>query len=163
MSKIEVKMVTILENDYHSVFDPIGHTMKVFSRMRLEFECDAHGDGVNGPGFDRSGGDTVPGLYKFGKPIWTEKSEPVKIWHEYGFCAIPMIDYQGNEAKEGRDGIMAHGGGSGAIDPLAKRQGWIPTLGCIRLQNEDVIKLGHFVDKWIVVGTVWVSVLNWGY
>lgn len=34
----------------------------------------------------------------------------------------------------GRD---IHGGGSGLPDPFAPRQGWTPTLGCLRMQNED--------------------------
>ncbi|MDD0815431.1 RHS domain-containing protein [Curvibacter sp. HBC28] len=34
-----------------------------------------------------------------------------------------------------------HGGGTGLKDPFAARQGWNPTLGCTRAQNEDVIKL----------------------
>lgn len=35
-------------------------------------------------------------------------------------------------------GRWIHGGGSGLKDPLANRQGWNPTLGCTRAQNEDV-------------------------
>ncbi|MNS94210.1 hypothetical protein D3C72_1284210 [compost metagenome] len=34
-----------------------------------------------------------------------------------------------------------HGGGSGLKDPFAPRQGWKPTLGCTRAQNEDVQEL----------------------
>ena len=36
------------------------------------------------------------------------------------------------------NGKDIHGGGSGLPDPYAPRQGWIPTQGCIRMQNEDV-------------------------
>lgn len=35
-------------------------------------------------------------------------------------------------------GRWIHGGGSGLKDPFANRQGWNPTLGCTRAQNEDV-------------------------
>jgi hypothetical protein len=41
-----------------------------------------------------------------------------------------------------------HGGGSGLPDPLASRQGWKPTLGCTRMQNEDVTKLCELIKKW---------------
>ena len=34
----------------------------------------------------------------------------------------------------GRD---IHGGGSGLTDPFAPRQGWVPTHGCLRMQNVD--------------------------
>ena len=34
----------------------------------------------------------------------------------------------------GRD---IHGGGSGLPDPFAPRQGWVPTHGCLRMQNID--------------------------
>ena len=30
-----------------------------------------------------------------------------------------------------------HGGGSNLDDPYAPRQGWLPTYGCLRMQNED--------------------------
>ena len=38
-----------------------------------------------------------------------------------------------------------HGGGSGLPFPYAPRQGWLPTYGCLRMQNED----GEEVSKWI--------------
>ncbi len=36
--------------------------------------------------------------------------------------------------SRGRD---IHGGGSGLPDPFAPRQGWVPTHGCLRMQNVD--------------------------
>jgi hypothetical protein len=39
----------------------------------------------------------------------------------------------------GRD---IHGGGSGLRNPYAPRQGWRPTRGCTRGQNEDIQNLG---------------------
>ncbi|MGI9115818.1 MAG: RHS repeat-associated core domain-containing protein, partial [Chthoniobacterales bacterium] len=35
-------------------------------------------------------------------------------------------------------GRWLHGGGWDLTDPLAPRQGWTPTHGCTRLQNEDI-------------------------
>ncbi|HEX8817223.1 MAG TPA: RHS repeat-associated core domain-containing protein [Terriglobales bacterium] len=44
----------------------------------------------------------------------------------------------------GRD---IHGGGSGLPDPMAPYQGWVPTLGCTRGQNADVIGLGSTITS----------------
>ena len=38
-----------------------------------------------------------------------------------------------------------HGGGSGLPDPFAPRQGWTPTLGCLRMQNEDGEALSRLI------------------
>jgi len=42
-------------------------------------------------------------------------------------------------------GRAIHGGGSRLAHPFAARQGWAPTMGCTRGQNEDVIKLGEAI------------------
>jgi len=42
-----------------------------------------------------------------------------------------------------------HGGGSGLKDPFAPRQGWNPTLGCTRAQNEDIKKLCEISEKFL--------------
>jgi RHS repeat-associated protein len=42
-------------------------------------------------------------------------------------------------------GRAIHGGGTGLPDPMAPEQGWKPTMGCTRGQNEDVIKLGQAI------------------
>ena len=49
-----------------------------------------------------------------------------------------------NEKGEatGRD---IHGGGSGCKDPWAPRQGWCPTNGCLRMQNEDGVELSNSI------------------
>nr|DAE03276.1 MAG TPA: putative carnitine operon oxidoreductase caia, putative carnitine operon oxidoreductase [Siphoviridae sp. ctwzt2]DAP75847.1 MAG TPA: putative carnitine operon oxidoreductase [Caudoviricetes sp.] len=39
-----------------------------------------------------------------------------------------------------------HGGGSGLPDPYAPHQGWVPTLGCLRMQNAD----GEEVALWMM-------------
>lgn len=39
-----------------------------------------------------------------------------------------------------------HGGGSGLSDPWAPQQGWKPTKGCTRAQNEDVDNLCSEID-----------------
>jgi hypothetical protein len=40
-----------------------------------------------------------------------------------------------------RRGRWMHGGGTGLPDPSAPRQGWKPTHGCTRMQNEDIQEL----------------------
>ena len=38
-----------------------------------------------------------------------------------------------------------HGGGSGLPDPYADYQGWIPTYGCLRMQNADGVELSKMI------------------
>lgn len=45
----------------------------------------------------------------------------------------------------GRD---IHGGGSSLDKPFAPRQGWRPTYGCIRMQNEDVQDLSKKIQDY---------------
>lgn len=42
-------------------------------------------------------------------------------------------------------GRWIHGGGTGLKDPRAPRQGWKPTMGCTRMQNEDIQELVDMV------------------
>jgi RHS repeat-associated protein len=45
--------------------------------------------------------------------------------------------------SRGRD---IHGGGTGLKDPFAPNQGWKPTMGCTRGQNDDVKSLGQAIS-----------------
>lgn len=38
-----------------------------------------------------------------------------------------------------------HGGGSGLSDPFAPYQGWVPTYGCLRMQNTDGEELSRMI------------------
>lgn len=38
-----------------------------------------------------------------------------------------------------------HGGGSGLPDPYADYQGWVPTYGCLRMQNADGVLLSRMI------------------
>jgi RHS repeat-associated protein len=42
-------------------------------------------------------------------------------------------------------GRWLHGGGSGCAQPFAGQQGWYPTTGCTRLQNDDIKELVNIV------------------
>ncbi len=44
-----------------------------------------------------------------------------------------------------RRGRWLHGGGTGLVNPSADQQGWKPTMGCTRMQNEDIKDLTDFV------------------
>ncbi len=46
--------------------------------------------------------------------------------------------------RRGRD---IHGGGSSLPDPFASRQGWRPTMGCTRGQNEDIQALCQEINS----------------
>ncbi|WAT14759.1 RHS repeat-associated core domain-containing protein [Xanthomonas fragariae] len=50
------------------------------------------------------------------------------------------------KTDDGR-GRWLHGGGTGLVDPQSPRQGWKPTLGCTRMQNEDIQQLVDLVRE----------------
>jgi RHS repeat-associated protein len=55
----------------------------------------------------------------------------------------PNGSYIDTGDSRGRD---IHGGGTGLKDPFASNQGWKPTMGCTRGQNDDVRKLGQAIS-----------------
>lgn len=123
--------------------------------------CEARTDGWYGPGYEIQNGDTPPGLYECGQITWTRKDEPRKIWDAFGEVFVDLEELQDQERSRGRAGVGLHGGGSGLADPLAKRQGWYKTHGCVRFQNEDIVKL---VKNYIIpckskAGTAYVNVV----
>lgn len=95
--------------------------------------------GVYGPGTHVNGGDTPPGLYLLGQLYRTQPNEPQAIWRSYGALCWDMEEQEGQEADRHRAGVCLHGGGTGARPHhLAPRQELIPTLGCLRMTNEDL-------------------------
>ncbi len=74
------------------------------------------------------------GAYDLGAPV--SLHDPAM-----GEWFIPLL------AVAGRSGIGIHGGGSGLGTPFAPRQGWIPTHGCLRVQNEDLKWLAAHLDS----------------
>jgi uncharacterized protein RhaS with RHS repeats len=62
-------------------------------------------------------------------------SYPTKGPHHGNSVAYGPNDILKTDDPRGR---WSHGGGTGLKDPEARRQGWKPTLGCTRMQNEDV-------------------------
>jgi len=55
----------------------------------------------------------------------------------------PNGSYIDTGDSRGRD---IHGGGTGLKDPFASSQGWKPTMGCTRGQNDDVKRLGQAIS-----------------
>jgi hypothetical protein len=151
----------VIAEDTAKVWSKDGSQRPVHYNNETQLSFAAHTEGVNGPGYEVVGGDTVPGLYLVGGIIPSvEGVDPDSIFRAYGRYAIELIEQQGQESALGRAGIMMHGGGSAAPDPLARYQGWYPTHGCVRLQN---IVLELYVVPMIrnvhaAGGKVWVSV-----
>lgn len=91
--------------------------------------------------------DTPPGLYRSSRIYRDWEADPSPPYDRtlaaYGWFSIDLDDLEGQEVRSGRSGIMAHGGGSalGWPDAWSPRQRLLPTLGCIRLHNEDLLRL----------------------
>lgn len=114
----------------------------VFSRTDqvIIFE---HGDGTATPfecrsahfsGFNEAG-DPYESL-PLGEYIAHAEVPPAENSSEFGSFYISTGDARGRDI---------HGGGSGLDDPLAAQQGWYPTLGCLRMQNEDGQTLSRLI------------------
>jgi hypothetical protein len=110
------------------------------------------------------GSDTPPGLYQVGASYRDYEDDPTTAFSAdrlaYGWFSFDLLGLEGQEgpgSRDGRDGIMIHGGGSacgwpGAWLPL---QPLHPTLGCIRMHNRD---LRDLLLPLTGLGTVYVSV-----
>lgn len=127
---------------------------------RERWRCEARCHGADGPGTWVTGGDTPPGLYRCGSPLETSPAEPRRTWSAYGRWFVDLEEMEGQELARGRAGIGVHGGGSALPDPEAPRQGWAPTRGCVRLQNEDLETLLVPAVRWVRahMGTAWLTV-----
>lgn len=157
---------TINAGDFHAVFDPNTHEYKIFdSEHTLVYgPVETHGEGVNGPGYKVTGGDTVPGNYVYGQVVWTLPSDSTANWYAYGKVYIYINDPNGNEAAYGRAGIGHHCGGTASPNPLADNQGFYPTLGCLRMLNEDMDVCAHKIESWQKEGhTIHLTILEWNY
>jgi hypothetical protein len=124
---------------YQVVYDGVNKHLKVFaSDGTLRFQCEAQNDSVS-PIAWRPDAGCPPGDYVLDDAESNdvdEPSTPSNDWIGEGRWFVPILNVPGHE------GIGIHGGGTCVTPPdalaLDPRQGWCPTLNCIRLQNEDL-------------------------
>jgi len=152
--------------DHHLVVDDKAETVTAFNHKgeRLwTVAALARGQSTETDWRSRSS-DTPPGLYKVGTIYRDFEADPSATFtaerRAYGWYSFDLIGLEGQEgpgSRDGRDGIMLHGGGSacgwpGAWLPL---QPLYPTLGCIRMHNRD---LRDLVLPLAGLGTIYISV-----
>lgn len=128
----------LLVNDRDQDCEAYDHTGKLLWRAPAL---------ARGQGSDRDwrtrNSDTPPGLYVIGQ-IHKDYEEvgPHPAGNDtlraYGWYSFDLVELENQEAKNGRAGIMLHGGGSGNGWPgaWAPKQPLLPTYGCIRMHND---------------------------
>jgi hypothetical protein len=162
---------TLKPGDHHLIANDGNETLRAFThdgRPLWTIPCLCRGQGGEAE-WHRTATDTPPGLYRINKGgIYRDFEEAAssKV-HSATRCSYGWysFDLEGLEGQEGpnskpyRDGIMIHGGGSACGWPgaWAPRQTLYPTLGCIRLHNQD---LQARILPLLPLGTVYVSVLQ---
>ncbi len=146
--------------DVHVVVNTASDLAKCFVPGEAEprWVVPCRNEGVAGPGWDRPFGDTPPGLYRVVAVEYIPADDPGSA--AYGPVYLWLQEMEGQESAVGRAGIGWHGGGSGLTDPLAPRQGWMATQGCLRSQNEDLLlRVAPTVNYTIARGgAVWLTV-----
>jgi hypothetical protein len=134
------------QNDSHVVFNAVTKTGKAYSfDGKLLWEKPALLDGQHA-NWKVYQGDTPPGLYKIGD-IYNDYglygNSPVydRTLMAYGWASFDLVDLEGNEDNNGRSGVMIHGGGTGLGFPnfWNPYQKLLPTWGCIRMHNKDLV------------------------
>jgi len=153
-----MKQPTLGAWDLHFMFHAGSHVLKCHDATGvLRWQVRAIGYGTVGD-YTKIGGNTPPGLYRCGPPQEISADDPKK--DRYGPWFVDLEEQEAQESSRSRAGIGVHGGGSGLKEAYtATRQGWLKTLGCVRLQNED---LRRFVASVSYThshqGTAWFSV-----
>lgn len=148
----------LLVNDRDQDMEAYDHTGKQLWKI----PCLARGHGADNDWRTRNT-DTPPGLYKIGKVYRDYEENPKPPQSDtamaYGWYSFDMEDLEGQEPRNGRSGIMLHGGGSACGWPgaWAPRQALHSTLGCVRIHNIDLRdKVLPLVRK----GTVYIGVFQ---
>lgn len=130
----------------HLIFNRPANELKVFrDNGDLVLRCEARNETIGPEGTDDPFGHfgpCPPGEgYRLRPPASTNEPSTGRFFIEL------LDDPAGDFSKHERAAIGIHGGGSGLSDPFASHQGWVPTEGCIRLQNEDLERLVQLVDQ----------------
>lgn len=151
---------TLGPRDVHIVINTLTDRAKCFVPGESEprWTVSAHNEGVRGPGFDRTYGDTPPGLWLITAAENIPPSDPDA--NAFGPVYFYMQPVAGDALLVDRPGVGWHGGGSGLPSPRAPRQGWQVTHGCLRSQNQDLIKHVEPTVRYVLDrgGRVWVTV-----
>ena len=147
------------EYDLHFVFHGPSRVLKCFDAQgKLRWKVSCRNDTVSADAKSRyfgHHGHCPPGEYRFAHANKLDVPKP-----EFGFWWITIIDEFGAMKAYGRDWIGAHGGGTGLRDSFADSQGWVVTLGCLRLQNKDIERLANSVNyTYSKNGIPWLSVV----
>lgn len=155
MKKPEIK-----KSDVHFVVNAKSNKLKCFdSNGKMRWMVEAHCIGVKGSYLNKDG-NTPPGLYSLGAPDHIKPNESDEAKNSYGPWFVPLQEEEGQLTRLDRKGLGVHGGGTGLANPYrAANQGWMVTRGCIRLQNENVIKFANTVFQTRRLGgKAWLSV-----
>lgn len=154
--------------DHHLIVNDISETARAFTFDGHELwsvPALARGQGSDREWQARNT-DTPPGLYRLGTlyndyGFFGPEGRNSRDCLAYGYQSYDMVDLEGNEDGNGRAGILIHGGGSALGWPgaWAPKQKLLPTLGCVRMRNIDLLdKLFPLYKQ----GTVFVSVWQEG-
>lgn len=139
--------------DYHLVANAGSKTIKAYDFSgKLLWERPALLEGQRYE-FWKYSGDTPPGVYYLGT-LYDDKANGT-LDKAYGWQTYDMVDLEGREDGNDRAGICLHGGGSACPDPFAPYQSLLPTYGCIRIYNKDLVDYIHPLYK---KGKVYISV-----
>ena len=134
------------KGDTHLIVNDITEKVKAYNfdgKLLWELPALARGQGSDYE-FKLSNTDTPPGLYKIGtiykdyeKDSTPEYSRDVMA---FGWYSFDLVELENQEAKNGRAGIMIHGGGSACGWPgaWAPSQQLFSTYGCVRCKNIDL-------------------------
>jgi hypothetical protein len=148
----------LLVNDRDQDMEAYDHTGKLLWKI----PCLARGQGADNV-WTKKNTDTPPGLYKIGQIYRDYDQNPSPPRSDtamsYGWYSFDLVDLEGQEAANGRAGIMIHGGGTACGWPgaWAPRQTLHPTHGCVRCHNTDLReRILPLCNK----GTVYVGVFQ---
>lgn len=152
------------EGDTHLIVNDITEKATAYAyggRKLWDVNCLARGQGSDYE-YKYTNTDTPPGLYQIGTVYNDYAKEGANPPYDrtlmaYGWVSFDLVELERQEAKFGRAGIMIHGGGSANGWPEAwlPKQRLVPTHGCVRMYNKDLLyKLLPLVKQ----GTVFVSV-----
>lgn len=161
--KAAAKKPGVGQADVHMVLNARSRVLKCFAASgRMLWSCLARGEGVSGPGWTQTGGDTPPGLYSCDRVIPTVPGEEdySRILEVYGPAFISLKDEE-DRARGGATGIGIHGGRdrSPGFRP-ARALELAPTRGCVRVDNSDLMRLVVPAVKKVQAGggTAWLTV-----